>query len=115
MGKFAPKVVEFLNKEEREDWAAKKVKFNIMAVKDVTGKYGKNFDYLLETIDKDKTQRKFSLVYESARTGLTNTRRVEEAEFIATEIQTDGFCGPCILSKFETSEANEAWGFASAE
>lgn len=113
MGNFNPPVTEFLTPDEKQEWKKNKLEFQIIDCRHTESKFGPAYTYKMRHVDKksgEVTVKQLSLV--------ENPRRIEEAEWLMTELAADksgNGVGPCRLTSVATDQGNDAWMFESAE
>jgi hypothetical protein len=112
MGNFNPPVVEFLTKEQRQEWYDKQVPFIITDVtRSGEGKYGSNATFTLQRIDQ-KTGEIGTAEYMISLTD--NPRRDRITQYITETIAEHGSCGPIVLDTAPSGNGNDAWVFRPA-
>ena len=111
MGNFNPPVVEFLTKEQRQEWYDKQVQFVITNVARSEGKFGSNATFTLKRVDA-KTGEVGTDEYMISLTD--NPRRDRITDYIIETISEHGSAGPCVLDTAPTDKGNDAWIFKGA-
>ena len=112
MGNFNPPVVEFLTKEQRQEWYDKQIQFVITdARRNAEGKFGSNVTFTMRKVDA-KTGEVGKAEYMISLTD--NPRRDRITEYIIETIAEHGSAGPCVLDTAPSGNGNDAWIFKAA-